>query len=534
MYIFRFIGGHMTKNLAFRLLVIFAVAVLLAPAARLAQSEPRQARQNSHSAKHHKPKAEKIVSLPEGLPLGQPYFQPSTLLPGIGLGRQSMTDEERDARATQLIKGQQFAILRDPQAIAGAQRIIGPELDAIFSKATEGVEFPAKILKGLTYIESWGNPLAASCCAKGIMQIVPGTAKMMGLKVGTVTEYKLVPQKPKLIKKAKGGQPAVYKDMPDKRVAYKTVIDERLMPEKAVPAAAKFLAMLTKKYEGRTDFAVWAYHSGEGFPDKALTLAKKYGISNPTVAKLFFSSSPVWNEELYALYQKDMSLDYGPMYYFTVMQAVELLELYRTDPSGFRELAQDYQNPFSDKQRTPTPLSLWYSPKQTAANNEAPTFLENTLLSAPGDPAYLSYALRATTPQSSLKNSHSMPEVVGALEYVAFETRRLWETKHPKNERFVPIDVTNLVDTVSAQQASALSAGVFAVHNVGAVDLSYSRLPKLEATCLKFVLDDLNFGLFLASFAEGKGTMHLGVSPEYKKFFAQVYEEMKQKQQARL
>ena len=63
------------------------------------------------------------------------------------------------ARRTELmIDSQTFSIMRDPQAVTGAQRITSPKLQAIFQDAGTKSGWPAPVLAAISYLESWGIP----------------------------------------------------------------------------------------------------------------------------------------------------------------------------------------------------------------------------------------------------------------------------------------------------------------------------------------------------------------------------------------
>jgi len=49
-----------------------------------------------------------------------------------------------------------------------------------------------------------------------------------------------------------------------------------------------------------------------------------------TVPRMYFSSSPAWNRELYLAIQQQMQRDYSPTYYFRILCATQLLALYRS------------------------------------------------------------------------------------------------------------------------------------------------------------------------------------------------------------
>jgi Transglycosylase SLT domain len=94
-------------------------------------------------------------------------------------------------------------------------------------------------------------------------------------------------------------------------------------PGKAIPAAAAYLAGMEQRYGGR-DWAIWAYHCGEGCVSEFLSMAKEVqqpGGPSPTVAQVFFDCSPAWNRDLYEALHAQMDRDYSPTYWFRIMRA---------------------------------------------------------------------------------------------------------------------------------------------------------------------------------------------------------------------
>src|SRR6516162_4373148 len=112
-----------------------------------------------------------------------------------------------------------------------------------------------------------------------------------------------------------------------RRVPYKVPLrDERLMPERAIPAAAKYIAGMIQKYGGQ-DWAIFAYHCGQGCVNEIIDLTRRArGIPKDqvTVPRMFFTCSPVYNRELYRAIEQQMQRDWSPTYYFRIMRAQQL------------------------------------------------------------------------------------------------------------------------------------------------------------------------------------------------------------------
>jgi len=202
---------------------------------------------------------------------GPDYFAPEHRLSGVGLDRQEIAPAVLDERTDRMIQSQTFAIMRDPRALISAERMSSPKMTALFEKSAEAAGLRPSLLSAIAYLESGGDPNAVSPAGpRGIMQFSEATARSAGLRVARVTRFKTVKER-KLVGKKKGKP--VYKTVRH-RIPY-TVAgrDERMNPERAVPAAANYIARLQNKFGG-IDWAVFAYHCGEGCISEIQPLAQ--------------------------------------------------------------------------------------------------------------------------------------------------------------------------------------------------------------------------------------------------------------------
>jgi hypothetical protein len=454
------------------------------------------------------------------------YFTPEHRLSGVGVDRVEMTPRVLDDRTDRMIESETFAILREPQAMAGAERITGPRLTRIFDGAAASSGLPASLISAVAYLESWGDPNAVSPAGpKGIMQFSEATARAAGLRVVRSTRFKITTER-KLVRR-KNGKP-IYRVVRHRSPYTVMVRDDRLNPERAVPAAANYLARLENKFGGR-DWAVFAYHCGEGCISELLPLAKSAlgHKPQPTVAEMFFASTPALHRDLYEAIQRHMQRDYSPTYWFRIMRAEQLLNLYRTDRATFRELVQEYRNPTNPARRANDRLVTWLKSEDTFYRSASDLKKAEGLVIAPDDPKLFGFTLPKPSSDSDLY-LQATPAAIGTLLYIAFETRRLFEEHRPKGEHFVPLEVVELVSTNDrpAEAGTLLVDPEFPEHSTGQVfDIDQSSLPPGERECLNFILDDLGWDGYLGFIQVTGDTLHIGCSPESREFFAKVFEE---------
>jgi hypothetical protein len=468
------------------------------------------------------------------VPLGQAgspgYFIPEHRISGIGAAREGITDDLLAVRTDRMVEAQTFIILREVGALAGAKRVTSDaKLQAVFRSAAARSGLPKSTLEAIAYLESWGEARAESWAGspKGIMQISQATARDMGLKVVQTTRYRVTKEKVLV----KSSPKPKYKTVTH-RVPYKvTGRDDRLVPERAVPAAAVYLAGMEQKFGGR-DWAIFAYHCGQGCVGEMQELARRAlgsAAGQPTVPRMFFAASPARNRELYLAIQQQMWRDYSPTYYFRVLCAEQLLTLYRNDPDAFTALYNEYRSRFGATARAPYRLSVWLKPEDMVFHTSDDIRMDvgKRLARAFDRPDYFGYELRLAPdlPANVEYFSQASPAAIGTLAYLAFETRRLYEQMIPQSQPpFQPLPVTALV---KPEQFAAEEAGREGLaHSSGQVfDISYGGLPPGEIECLRFVLDDMEWDGYLGFVEEGHGTLHVGCSPTSRDFFTSVFEE---------
>jgi transglycosylase-like protein with SLT domain len=464
------------------------------------------------------------------------YFVPSHRVTGIGIARDDLSAEMLKARTELMIQSQTFAIMRDPLAVPGAKTITSPKLQSLFRAAEKRSGVPASLLEAIAYLESWGEAKVGSPTGpKGIMQVSGATARSMGLRVVAAKRYKVTRERVLVTSKQKK---PVFKTV-TRRTPYTVIVrDDRLNPYRAIPAAANYFASMVEKFGG-TDWALFAYHCGQGCVSEMMELTRRAkGIPKDelTVPRMFFAANPARNRELYEAIQQQMQRDYSPTYYFRVMRAQELLALYRRSPQEFQALAQQYRSDFADPSaspgRAPHRLSVWLKRNDLLFRSSDLIRSESgkRLVKAFNRPDYFGYSLNVTPDSARDLEAfqHASPAAIGTLTYIAWETRRLFEEVKPKAETFKPLPVVSLV--APEDYLARLNQREALTHSSGQVfDIDYSSLPPKELECLRFVLNDLGWNGYLGFVEEGRDSLHIGCSPSSRDFFSTVFQEASEK-----
>jgi soluble lytic murein transglycosylase-like protein len=455
------------------------------------------------------------------------YFAPNHRLSGIGVSRDDISQDLLAVRTDFMIQSQTFAILRDPLALPGAKRITSPKLQATFRSAAAASGVPVNVLEAIAYLESWGDTKAESPAGpRGIMQISEATARRIGLRIVYAKRYRVTTEKVGVKRRGR----TTYKVVRHRTPYTVLVRDDRLIPARAIPAAARYLAGMEQRYGGQ-DWAVFAYHCGEGCVNEMIELTRQArGIPKDklTVARMFFSSNPAWNRELYAAIQRNMERDYSPTYWFRIQRAQQLLALYRRDPGAFTALSSEYKSQLSTGPRAPHRLAVWLKKEDLLFQSCNDLRLDGgrRLAKVFENPEYFGYVLRPTIGADDPENRpyylQASPAAIGTLAYVAYETRRLHEALKPRGEVFQPLEVTSLVQPADHVHTRAEALA----HCSGQVfDISYAQLPPGERECLRFVLNDLGWEGYLGFVEEGVENLHIGCSPTSREFFTTVFQE---------
>lgn len=463
------------------------------------------------------------------------YFVPGDTLTGIGISREEMSDVVLARRTELMIQSQTFSILRDPQALEGAKRITSPKLKKIFQSASQSSGIPVSFISAVAYLESWGNSRVQSSTGPlGIMQIARGTAASMGLRIVYAKRYRTVTER----KKVRNKRGKLVTQTRKRRIPYTVLVrDERLIPEKAVPAAARYLARLENQYGGR-DWAVWAYHCGEGCTSQVRALAEREGVGKPlTVPKVFFGAHPAKNRDLWDSLRHHMERDYSPTYWFRIKRAEQLLNLYEEDPVAFKKLYEEYRYQVNPAQRAPHRLTVWLKPQDFTYQNCDDLRREQgkSLVRAFDDPKFFGFTLAKAIGSQDPANREfylqASPAAVGTIAYIAYETRRMHQAMRLRGEQFVPLEITSLVVPRDMEERRTNGKELPLRCSGQVFSINYAKLPAGQREALDFVLDDMGWDGYLGFIRDSDetATYNVGAAPTARDFFTRVYEDALEK-----
>ncbi|MDP2650992.1 MAG: lytic transglycosylase domain-containing protein [bacterium] len=187
------------------------------------------------------------VSLPK-LEVKKAYVEAGSIIDGnTALIAEAFFGSETPIQISQAITERQMNFVSSRKAYPASLAVIKKHENTIKTKAREK-NVPEDVAIGVSLLENGGSETAVSSAgALGVFQLMPGTARNLGLTV-------------------------------NKKV------DERRNPEKNIDAGVTYLK---KNYDrfGDWGLSTWAYHAGEGNVSKALKIYAKanHGIELPGV-----------------------------------------------------------------------------------------------------------------------------------------------------------------------------------------------------------------------------------------------------------
>jgi Transglycosylase SLT domain len=453
----------------------------------------------------------------------------------FGADRSSLSQEQIAARTERLEGSLSFSLLRFPEAMRAPARIFNPRIWRSIEAAARKYDLDPMVLAGMIFIESYGDPLAKSPTGPaGIAQMTRASARELGLATG-----KKVRIGTRAVKKTRW----VGKGTSRRKVVqtvqqpvYKT-IDERYVPERAIMAMARRVSNRRSWLGGKTDFAIAEYHMGAG---RMTTLLSAYfgrtvRVSNVpaemretdlSYPELFWTNTPYFRPAVYQALDDLNRVDFSPTYYFRVRQAMRLLEIYRSSPDAYAQLASAYQGRFG---WDVLPNWQWSFVTEPLPGTRVGAPLSGALLQDMTERFVLLpdiasvFGVRAMASELAAERS-----TIGSALFVAHHLKRM------QGERYSGFEITRMLAPAvsrcasfgaASQQTDCEDEGSDPLHSLGwAFDVPSAGLSKTDQRDLKFILTDLRQAGLLAYVEDGRQpTFHVVRHPDHAARFEQFY-----------
>ncbi|MCX8147255.1 MAG: lytic transglycosylase domain-containing protein, partial [Candidatus Woesearchaeota archaeon] len=141
------------------------------------------------------------------------------------------------------------------------EEVSGKEIEGYIKEASKAYGIPENLIKAHITAESNFNPraVAIGCGAAGLIQLMPGTAKQLGLK--TFNNYDFVTCNA-------GKTEELLNFMAGKSLKEIALVDERFDPKKNIMAGEKYLKQQIDKFNGDIELGLAAYNAGPGAVNK--------------------------------------------------------------------------------------------------------------------------------------------------------------------------------------------------------------------------------------------------------------------------
>jgi len=355
--------------------------------------------------------------------------------------------------------------------------------------------------------------------------------------------------------------------------------DDRLDPAKAIPAMARTFAKYKKIFGDQEDFAIQQYHDGGGPVLDVISAAT--GIKRSTGAlalstvgeiiknkelnypEIFFKNTPYHNPEIFKTIKRQLDNkegDFGPTYYFRVMAAKELLNLYRKDPAEYNALFKQFQPRFGHN-FSPNLMWSYFTPEEVEQLQIAnlgelrAAKVEGRIVDVPfadvealrdakeeGRIADVLWQDFGWSPRLRPPSQIAESDVANQLEYIATEPATagcllylVRELRLLQGENFTPIEVNSLIRTTKTQGilrgGNSNADTRLPTHTMGkSFDLPLQGKNEIYKRDLMFILSDLEMVGALAYIKEGsQDTIHVTPNPEYERrtqFFSKFFREV--------
>ena len=203
---------------------------------------------------------------------------------------------------------------------------------AIIERLAAPAGIDPNVLEGIVFLESAGRPdvIAGTdpADASGLTQILAETgSNLLGMHVNLAASRRLT----KKIARAKTAKRVRRLEAARRRV------DTRFDPAKAIAGTIRYL-QIAKRALARDDLAVTSYHMGIG---NLQTVLRDYSAGakpkDLSYVQVYFDSSPLHHRAAYDLLSRFG--DDSSNYYWKVLAAEQIMQMYRTRPGRLERLS---------------------------------------------------------------------------------------------------------------------------------------------------------------------------------------------------
>jgi soluble lytic murein transglycosylase-like protein/uncharacterized protein YcbK (DUF882 family) len=373
--------------------------------------------------------------------------------------------------------------------------------------------FGPNLLEALVFVESSGRPDAI---AGG------GVASSAGLtQIGARTAKRLLHMH---VNMRRSGALTHRIERADARGAHRTArqlrrwrarYDARFAPAKSLRAAVRYL-VLARRYLGRADLAVAAYHLGIRNVQR---LVRSYGGEAPSYAELYFGSAPDRHARTWRRLASfgETSRDY----YWKVLAAKRIMRLYRRDPAALRfESRQQARKNSAEEFMHPRFRTAQFARPRSLAS----AWRHRVLRAIPLDTArthikvsrFLGQEARALGRSRRLYRGLRAP-ALDALLYIGRRVHRLSGTR-------APLLVTSAVRDNRYQRVlmrtNANAARTYSTHTTGyAFDVARTYRTARQAAAFEFVLERLE-AVNAIAFIRESAAIHIAVAADFERKLA--------------
>ena len=453
-----------------------------------------------------------------------PRAEPSDVDP---LAYDESQDDELVARATFGLSQPLYA--KSPGGVFAAARRT-ESFRPLIENAVDGTDFDPDLLEAIVFLESGGRPDVIAGTdpvnASGLTQILAETASnFLGMAVDLDLSRALTAQIAGAVRR---GNLARAERLRERR----RMADARFDPEAALAGTMRYLTEALERL-GREDLAVVSYHMGIGNLTDVLEAytGSENGADIPSLVeendlswvRVFFDTAPDENGGAHRLLAR--LGDDSPTYYWRVLAAREIMQLYREDPDRLQELDLLHGAKSSSEEVLHPPFE---TERFADAVELQRAWDEGTLHPLPNEPSRLGFAIDPAMGELAPKLNQPRDlyrglraESLALLVYMAGRVKQLSGAEEP-------LRVTSTLRDEGYQdllrKSNPEATHRYSLHTTGyAFDVARRYESGEQAQAFQFLLDDLTARGLIAWIRE-PAAIHITVAKEAEDLVGDVLE----------